>query len=210
MKPALGSATRTTSGALRAGGEGAHPPHTSARPRAVDRACISVFGAERGRAWPITPRLHRAYDDEVTRASRTRPIGVWSCSPIPPRSLQRDDVARLCQPARLELAGKLSDDVPAPSLRGPRQRRGQRRLDVRSSWPSVDRLTRTYINSRRVIRGRTLRELTRVVRELTLGGVSSPAAGALEDQLRAIDDRVAVLAEDRILLELPLGGVLRA
>jgi hypothetical protein len=64
------------------------------------------------------------------------------------------------QPARLELAGELGDDVPAPSLRGPCQRRDQRRFDVRSRWPSADRLTRTYVDSQGVIGGRTLRELT--------------------------------------------------
>src|SRR5262249_30847985 len=74
------------------------------------------------------------------------------------RGLQPHDVAGLRQSARLELAGELGGDVPAARLRGPRQRHRQRRLDVRSSWPSADRLTRTYVNSRRVIGGRTLRE----------------------------------------------------
>jgi hypothetical protein len=64
---------------------------------------------------------------------------------MPPRSLQRDNVAGLREPARLEFAGELGDDVPAPSLRGPCQRLRQRRLDVRSSWPTADRLTRTYV-----------------------------------------------------------------
>jgi hypothetical protein len=41
--------------------------------------------------------------------------------------------------------GRGGDDVPAPNLRGPCQRRGQRHLDVISTWPRADRFTRTYV-----------------------------------------------------------------
>jgi hypothetical protein len=63
------------------------------------------------------------------------------------------------QATRLELARELRDDAPFVSGRGPSEGDRERVLDgqgarcrVHFVWPNHDLLTRTYVNSRRVIR----------------------------------------------------------
>jgi len=71
------------------------------------------------------------------------------CSPV------RQSCASRRPPSRLKLLGELPDDVPPPRRNGALDGPREGFFDGRFVWPKRDRLTRTYVSSRRV-------ELTRV------------------------------------------------
>jgi len=75
----------------------------------------------------------------------------------PPFVYQRAH-SRCGQPPRFELARELRDDVPSADHGRLRDRPPEGVLDAakiaRFHWPKRDQLTRTYVDSRRVIRTR--------------------------------------------------------
>jgi hypothetical protein len=78
----------------------------------------------------------------------------WAASSL----VQQRTYARCAQASGLELARELRDDGPFVGGRRPSEGDRERVLDgqgtrwrVHFVWPNDDRLTRTYVNSRRVI-----------------------------------------------------------
>jgi hypothetical protein len=95
-------------------------------------------------------------------AEREPPLGRGARLLLLPRPatspVQQRTHARSTQASGLELARQLRDDGPFVSRRRPRKSDRERVLDgqetrgrVHFVWPNDDRLTRTYVNSRRVI-----------------------------------------------------------
>ena len=67
------------------------------------------------------------------------------------------EATRGAQPPRLELARELRDNVPAARSGSPNEGSSERILGawhLEIAWPKRDQLTRTYVNSCRVIRTR--------------------------------------------------------
>ena len=72
-----------------------------------------------------------------------------------PRLVHQRTHDRSAQAPRLEFARELRDDVPAASSGGPSEGSGERILDgwhLQIRWPKRDHVTRTYVNSRSVVR----------------------------------------------------------